>query len=555
MKKKLLILLLISSELVFSQTYEWTRTTGSNSLDWLTFMGSDTNGNTYSTGIFNGTVDFDPGTEVFNLSEVGDPNGTSPNFDMFLQKYDQNGNFIWAISMGGIENDDARSLAVNKNGDVIVTGRIQNESNDGDDIYINKYDSLGNLIFSKTYGNNSLNAGKSIVTDSMDNIYILGGFRNTMDFDASTNVFNLTSSGDEDVFIQKLDTDGNFIWTKSFGGTNGDVGRSLNIDTNGNLYIYGGFSGTSDFDPGSGVSNLTAQGSFDAFIVKLNNNGELIWNKRIRAGVSDERQSITIDLNENIYITGSFESTIDFDPNSTVQSFTSNGEEDIFLLKLNSNGDFVWNKSFGGPDRDFGRSLTVDPLGDIYLSSIFNGTLDVDPGSQLNNLTSNGDWDILIQKFSSDGSLLWFNRIGGSGPDYCTSIILDNIGDLYLGGYFQSTVDFNPEDTEIDNFTSNGSSDIFISKFSQNLTLSIDEFADKSEKVTIYPNPTDTHLAFSSEQSLQINEVDIFDISGRLIKNFRNNTNSINIGNLLTGIYIVKIYTENQIITKKIKKI
>jgi hypothetical protein len=203
-----------------------------------------------------------------------------------------------------------------------------------------------NLTFewANKMGGTSEDVGLSIVTDANGNVYSTGYFGGTADFDPSLGVMNLNSKGDRDIFIQKLDEDGNLLWVKEIGGIGRDVGFSIDVDVNGSIYITGYFQGVVDFDPDSGITNLTANGGIDIFIQKLNKNGKLLWVKQMSGTGIDVGLSINIDLNGNIYSTGYFQSVVDFDPNSGITNLTSNGDNDIFINKLDSNGNLLWAK-------------------------------------------------------------------------------------------------------------------------------------------------------------------------------------------------------------------
>jgi len=190
----------------------------------------------------------------------------------------------------------------------------------------------------------------------------------------------------------------NLEWTKSIGG----LGNSGAIDASGNVYTTGSFAGTVDFDPGSGVSNLTSSGGNDIFIQKLDANGNFIWVKQLGGISNDAGYSITTDASGNVYITGYFSLNLG-------GGISSNGGYDIFIAKLDSNGNIVWIKSMGGTSSDYGESITTDASGNVYTTGFFYNTVDFNPGSGVSNLVSNGGYDIFIQKLDANGNFLWLN--------------------------------------------------------------------------------------------------------------------------------------------------
>ena len=183
----------------------------------------------------------------------------------------------------------------------------------------------------------------SIATDASGNVYTTGYFKDTVDFDPSSGVFNLISNGLSDIFIQKLDANGNFVWAKQMGGISTDKGVSISIDSIGNVYSTGYFQNTVDFDPSSSIFDLTTNGSYDIYIQKLDANGNFVWVKQIGGlGDGDNGKSITIDAGGNIYTTGSFQFTVDFDPGPGVFNLSAtSGYTNMFIQKLDNSGNFI----------------------------------------------------------------------------------------------------------------------------------------------------------------------------------------------------------------------
>jgi len=332
---------------VKAQTLEWVKPFGSTSTDIAYSVATDATGNIYTTGFFQETVDFDPSAAIFNLTSVG-------SVDVFISKFDSAGNFVWAKQLGGSGVD------------------------------------IGNFI----------------TIDASGNTYTTGRFNDTADFDPGTEIFNLTSSGSNDIFISKLDSAGNFVWAKKLGGNNSDYGQSIITDTSGNVYTTGLFEGTVDFDPNSGTFDLTSVGDFDIFVSKLDSAGNFVWAIQLGGILEDGSNAITID-DDNIYITGYFQLTVDFDPSAGTFELTSEGAGEIFVLKLDTTGNFVWAKQLGGTNHDIGQSITTDDFGNVYTTGYFAGTADFDPGSDIFNLTSaSTTFDIFVSKLDSSGNFL-----------------------------------------------------------------------------------------------------------------------------------------------------
>jgi len=357
-------------------SFSWAKKQGGLGTSYGNSIVVDDFGYVYTTGYFYDTVDFDPSDNTYNLTSLG-------STDIYISKSDQFGNFIWAKQIGGFGSD----------------------------------------------------GGNSIVKDINGNLYITGSFSSGVDFDPSPDSFYLYSAGFSDIFIIKLDQFGNLIWAKQTGGTGTDIGNSIKVDNNGNIYLSGIFEQTSDFNPGSGVYSLTSIGMEDIFICKLNHFGNFVWAKQFGGTGSDKSNSIEIDNSLNIYVTGSFVGTSDFNPNEGISNLTSFGGSDIFILKVNNFGSLVWAKQLGGTGNESGSSLVVDDLGNVYSTGYFNGSSDFNPGSESYNLNSFLE-DIYISKLSSAGNFIWAKQFGGSSiaGDRGNSIVIDDIGNIYLTG-------------------------------------------------------------------------------------------------------------------------
>jgi hypothetical protein len=301
------------------------------------------------------------------------------------------------------------------------------------------------FIWTKQFGSTTTDIGRSVTTDALGNVYSTGHFTGVSDFDPGIGVFNMTSTGSEDIFISKVDPSGNFIWAKQIGGSGSDVGYSISIDSNGDVYLAGFFNGTSDFDPGTGVYNLTSAGVNDIYVLKLNSTGIFVWAKRMGSTGDDYAISLAVDAN-NVYTTGYFEGTVDFDPGTGIFNLTSSGNNDCFVSKLDALGNFVWARKFGGTQFDNGSSITVDATGNVYTTGPFMSTVDFDPGAGVFNLTApSGGTDVFISKLNSSGNFVWAKQFTGPTLNRVSyGISLDAAGNVLIAGNFDSTSDFDP---------------------------------------------------------------------------------------------------------------
>jgi type IX secretion system substrate protein/beta-propeller repeat-containing protein len=240
----------------------------------------------------------------------------------------------------------------------------------------------------------------------------------------------------------------NLTWAKKMGSIGSDAGTSIALDNSGNVYTTGYFTNTADFDPGAGVSNMTSEGMEDIFISKMNSAGDLLWAIQIGGTDGDRGYSIATDASGNVYATGAFIGTADFDPGAGVFNMTSAaGYGDMFIVKLNTSGNLVWAKQYGGTGSITGYSIALDASGNIHTTGSFVGAIDFDPGAATLSMTSTGTYDIFVSKLNSFGDFIWAKQMGGTSGfenNISNSITVDGSGNVYTTGAFEGTTDFDP---------------------------------------------------------------------------------------------------------------
>jgi hypothetical protein len=297
-------------------------------------------------------------------------------------------------------------------------------------------------------GGGNYDRGWSICVDSSGNNYVTGYFLDTAWFGSIT----LTSSGEEDVFVAKLNIDGVWQWAVSAGGTFWDCGDGICVDLSGNIYVTGGFDGTATF----GSTTLTSSGMSDVFVAKLNTNGIWQWAVNGGGGAGDSGTSICVDTSGNTYTTGFFSShPATF--GSTM--LTCEGAGDVYVAKLNSDGDWQWAVSGGGGHNDVSNGICVDPNGYIYVTGKFNDTVMF--GSTM--LIDNGYNDVFLAKLNNSGGWQWAVRGGGMYGDEAWSISVDSNGNSYITGQFILWASFGGIF-----LISNGDDDCFVAKIDTN---------------------------------------------------------------------------------------
>lgn len=255
-----------------------------------------------------------------------------------------------------------------------------------------------------------------------------------------------------------------FKWVKTFGGLNSEVGNSIQIDASGNIITVGTFNDTADFDPGTGISDLASNGNSDIFVQKIDASGNLIWAKSFGGTSTDEVLSHYVDASGNIYTTGYYRGTVDFDPGIGVTTIKANFF-DAYIQKMDPSGNLIWVKTLGGlGSKAVGRSICVDALSNVFITGYFDGTIDFDPGTKINNITSAGQNDGFIEKLDATGNLVWVKSFGNTDHDAGHSIRLDAAGNIYTSGYFKGTVDFGPKKGGTNLKSKNSGVDFFIQK-------------------------------------------------------------------------------------------
>ncbi len=557
--KYIAVFLLFFTAKIGAQNLNWAKSYGGSLEDVGSSISLDNFGNVYTTGSFRGTVDFDPGSGTAILNSLGDYDifvqkmDASGNFQWaksfgstggdlgYSSTVDASGNIITTGRFFGTVDFNPGAGISN----LTAIGSV--------DIFIQKMDALGNFLWAKNFGGNFVDEGYSITTDLLGNVYTTGSFELMADADPSAGIFQLTAVGAHDIFIQKLDATGNFLWAKSFGGNSYDAGGPLLLDDVGNVYCAGYFEGSADFDPGSGTTILTSVGLRDIFLQKLDSAGNFVWVKSFGGLSYDGCTSICKDNTGNIYLTGAFGLTVDFDPGVGVNYISSLGSYDAFIQKFDTAGNYLWTKSFGGNMSDGCSSITIDTQGNIYTTGGFEGTADFDPGSGSTNYTSAGSRDVFIQKLDSVGNFLWVTTFGGSSFDEGLSIKTD-LFNVYITGYFRATVDFDPG-IGTNNHTSSGLLDIFNLKLSQTPT-SINGEISKSIKISAYPNPTTNEVQITFEEPIYDVELVLCDATGAVI--FKQTYSQLSSTNIeLKGesnLYILTINTSEGRITKILVK-
>lgn len=365
-------------------------------------------------------------------------------------------NYIWAQKAGGSGYDHAHGIITDSSDSVYITGFFEATSefedtsltvtgNNFRDIFLAKYNHLGELQWAQKMGGNQLDEGLALACDQDDNIYVTGYFSSH----ANIGGIILVAAGDRDIFLAKFDTAGNILWARKAGGSGEDTGYAVKTDPAGNVLLAGSFMGSADFS-GTG---LVASGDSDICLVKYSSEGDLIWARQAGGKKYDHAYSLTIDQQGDSYLTGYFMGRADFG-DTTLDSY---GDRDVFITKYDPQGDCLWVKQAGGIYWDYGYSLTVDAENNIIATGFFYAEAVFDHFT----VTAAAQNDIFLAKYDPDGNIIWVESAGGLSYDRAKSIITDNNGNIYIIGHFKESSWF--ENTEL--LAENQYYNIFIAKF------------------------------------------------------------------------------------------
>jgi hypothetical protein len=447
----------------------------------------DDSGNVYITGSFEGVdVDFNPEAAV-------DLHSSNGGYDAYLTKYDSGGNYLWTVTWGGMGIwDEGFGLAIHQTS-LYVTGHFEQTVDfdpslagvdnhtalgDGRDIFLSKFDLDGNLQWAITWGALGTaelgiwDEGHGIGMLSTGDIIVTGIYSSTVDFDPGAGNDSHTSNGDDDVFISRFTPSGGYVWTETFGGQYEDGVNGIDIDNSDRILITGFYMDTVDFDPGAGTDLHTSNGFKDIYFSRFASNGAFDFAKTwgsYEGFIFEDGFDIAADASNNIFVTGRFEGTVDFDPGPSEFIIASIGIVDTFLSKFSNTGNFEWVKTWSGMGIwDEGHGVAIDSFDFVYVIGNFEGTADFNPGPGVNEFTSNGGQDVFVSKFTNDGSYVLTLTWGGDEFwDEGHAIVIDNSGAIYTKGCFSGTVDLDPGDG-VDEKTSLGDPDVFSTRLSYN---------------------------------------------------------------------------------------
>lgn len=363
---------------------EWINQFGTNGEESNHSVAVDRSGNVYISGQTSG-----------NLG--GDNAGRT---DAYLAKLSPSGDRLWVQQFGGAYDDWAADVAVDDAGSVYVSGHDVVDVQTGSQAFVTKYDSDGAEVWSLRTDAGHSAASNSVAVDGFGNVYISGR--------RSDQVLN------RNAFVTKYDPTGGELWTRQFDASQDDLAFSVAVDQAGNAYITGATWGD--------LAGTNA-GIEDAFVAKLNPDGEELWTRQIGTSDWDKSYDVAVDHRGNAYISGRTQGSL---------AGVNAGSWDAFIVKYDPAGTELWSRQIGTSSADSSYAVTVDEAGAVYISG------DTDGG--LGGANSGGS-DVFFSKFSPDGAHLWTQQFGSSDDDSSLGIDLDSAGNVYITGGTMGSLD------------------------------------------------------------------------------------------------------------------
>jgi len=505
----------------------------------------------------------------------------------------------WVLNAGGVQYDHCSGMAYGDNCTYICgyfIGSMNGQPSQGSsDAFLAKYSEDGNLIWQKCFGGPSEDRAHQLYYDKNNgNIYLCGYFDGILYFGNDS----LVTTGDEDIFLMAIDSSGNYLWGKSYGGAGTQSASTVFCDDSGKISISGYFEDTLN----AGSVNLISRGIRNVFLLQTDTAGNCIWGKRMGGLLYDEGLNIVGDEHDNLYLSGYYRDTADFGPFQTRSVFTY----DCFLVSLTSAGDWRWLKSFGGGYIDNCPALAYMPLSHKILTGgwFFNN---ISFGTDT-TLYSSGEEESYLAAFDTLGNLSWSKRVGSEMAELIYDISVDENDNILVVGTYDSVIiigldtlrakhynrptdvfalGFSPEGKYEWGFSAGGiysdfgfhaswgdSSTIFLSgNFLNNTIFGSDSINSRGNydiylaklkldrqnigpnsiitnetdfELSIYPNPATEYLMIENKSGQALGIIAIYDLKGKLLKIEKSFDNILrmDLSNLAPGAYLIN-YADN----------
>lgn len=455
-------------------------------LQWATYYGGsgaetggyttiDGSGNVYLCGATASSATIASGGHQTSFGGVN---------DAFLVKFNSSGVRQWATYYGGSDDDRGTYCHVDKNNNVYLAGRTMSASSiasgghqtthGGDfDAFVVKFNSSGTRQWATYYGGSNIEEHVTCATDTGLNVYLAGTTQSNNNIFA-TGGFQNTFGGFSDAFLVKFDASGTRQWGTFYGGTLLEEGGQCAVDKNGSVYLGGTTRSTTNIS-GGGFQN-TKNTARDGFLVKFNPNGTRAWGSYYGGEQDDYGNSVCVDTQLNVYLSGFTYSTSGISSGGFQNSF--GGSNDAYLVKFNTAGSRLWGTYYGGTNGDYGPHCITDKFNNVYLSGYTLSTAGIAAAGLFN--TSKGNIEGFIVKFNPSGTRFWASYYGGSNDDYLLSSVPDGFGNVYYSGQTLSSTQISSGGHQN---TYGGAGDVFLVKMSEDPIPYIEIFSNKGDTI------------------------------------------------------------------------
>ncbi len=421
--------------------FETDPTPGPSDSSWSKGFGDDQNqtihgvavdraGNIYVTGAFAGFTDFGGGPiEAAGMSQ-----------DVFVVKYDTDGNHLWSKRFGDGSDQTGRAVAVSRSGDVVIVGNFGGsmdiagqflQASDGADAFVAVLDAGGNERWAASFEGAGVDIPRGLAVDAAGNIVVAGDFEGDINLQGEP----FTSAGATDVFVVKLLPSGELVWARRFGSVEDDEVDDVATNSDGDIALTGVLRGASSIDFGGGpLDPVGVDPNDDAYAVVLAPDGAHRWSKRLGDAQFQRGAGVAYDSNDDLLLVGHFSGTIDFGG----ESRTSSGSFDAYVAKLDRDGAPIWSRAFGVTSNVFSVGVACDPARNVSVTGDFDGVVEFG-GSQLDSAGLN---DVFFAQLDPAASHAISSGFGNDLEQHARGIAVDSAGNAILIGNFYGSIDF-----------------------------------------------------------------------------------------------------------------
>lgn len=438
------LLLPASIFLLFNTSYAqdiWTATSKSDATAESMDVVMDAAGNSYITGYISGDAEF----QTFDIDV------TLGYSDAILAKVDPQGKYLWVKKFTGPLSDKGIKIALTSNNDIVVVGTYYKSIIFGSttltavanskDIFIARFNNNGDVVWARSDGGSDGDNPYGLAIDNNDNIVVTGQFEGTatiggQSFTSMPDI--ITGVPSFDMFLAKYDGNGNPLWAQAAHAEYEDRGLSVACDASNNIYMTGQFSDTIDFF-GNTINNEIYNAGFTA---KFDPAGTKLWFDKM-AGAQVLVYDVTVNNQGEVIVTGDFKGQLVTWHDETFKILTNPYDNKIFVIKLAANGDYIWGRANGSNSEVSSRTVCVDTDDNIYIGGHFKCNFD-----EYRDSTGTAHWqsvgfrDIFTSKFTTNGDLLWKNQVGGQKEEQCWGIAIKDVDYPIITGSYETNIIF-----------------------------------------------------------------------------------------------------------------